>query len=59
MDRHSTFIGLYNQLSDHLITLTGSNEFERFYHLIDMAADKNAAVRLHAQRSRNMAIFAM
>ncbi len=57
VDRHATFIGLYNQLSDHLITLTGSNEFERFYHLIDMAADKNAAVRLHAQQLKKYGDF--
>lgn len=57
MDRHSTFIGLYNQLADHLITLTGSNEFERFYHLIDMAAEKNAAVRMHAQQLKKYGDF--
>lgn len=57
MDRHSTFIGLYNQLADHLITLTGSNEFERFYRLIDMAAEKNAAVRLHAQQLKKYGDF--
>ncbi len=57
MDRHSTFIGLYNQLADHLITLTGSNQFERFYHLIDMAAEKNAAVKLHAQQLKKYGDF--
>lgn len=57
MDRHSTFIGLYNQLADHLITLTGANEFERFYHLIDMAAEKNAAVKLHAQQLKKYGDF--
>lgn len=57
MDRHSTFIGLYNQLADHLIALTGSNEFERFYHLIDMAAEKNAAVKLHAQQLKKYGDF--
>jgi CBS domain-containing protein len=57
MDRHSTFIGLYNQLADHLITLTGSNEFERFYHLIDLAAEKNAAVKLHAQQLKKYGDF--
>ncbi len=57
MDRHATFIGLYNQLSDHLITLTGSNEFERFYRLIDMAAEKNAAVKLHAQQLKKYGDF--
>ncbi|MGH2507228.1 MAG: hypothetical protein ACRDHZ_07445 [Ktedonobacteraceae bacterium] len=57
MDRHATFIGLYNQLSDHLITLTGSNEFERFYRLIDMAAEKSAAVKLHAQQLKKYGDF--
>lgn len=57
MDRHSTFIGLYNQLADHLITLTGSNEFERFYRLIDMAAERNAAVKLHAQQLKKYGDF--
>jgi CBS domain-containing protein len=57
VDRHATFIGLYNQLSDHLITLTGSNEFERFYRLIDMAAEKNAAVKLHAQQLKKYGDF--
>jgi CBS domain-containing protein len=57
VDRHSTFIGLYNQLSDHLITLTGSNEFERFYRLIDMAAERNAAVKLHAQQLKKYGDF--
>lgn len=57
MDRHTTFIALYNQLADHLISLTGSNEFERFYHLIDMAAEKNAAVKLHAQQLKKYGDF--
>lgn len=57
MDRHATFIGLYNQLADHLITLTGSNEFERFYRLIDMAAEKSAAVKLHAQQLKKYGDF--
>src|SRR6266568_937858 len=57
VDRHSTFIGLYNQLADHLITITGANEFERFYHLIDMAAEKNAAVKLHAQQLKKYGDF--
>lgn len=57
MDRHSTFIGLYNQLADHLIAITSSNEFERFYRLIDMAAEKNAAVRLHAQQLKKYGDF--
>lgn len=56
-NRHATFIGLYNQLADHLITLTGSNEFERFYHLIDMAAEKNAAVKMHAQQLKKYGDF--
>lgn len=57
MDRHSTFIGLYNQLSDHLITLTGSNEFERFYRLVDMAAEKNTAIKMHAQQLKKYGDF--
>lgn len=57
MDRHTTFIALYNQLADHLISLTGSNEFERFYRLIDMAAEKNAAVKLHAQQLKKYGDF--
>ena len=57
MDRHSSFIELYNQLADHLIKLTGSNEFERFYHLIDMAAEKNTAVKLHAQQLKKYGDF--
>ena len=57
MDRHSTFINLYNQLSDHLIALTGSNEFERFYRLIDIAAEKNTAVKLHAQQLKKYGDF--
>lgn len=57
MDRHATFIGLYNQLADYLIKLTGSNEFERFYHLIDMAAERNTAVKLHAQQLKKYGDF--
>lgn len=57
MDRHSTFINLYNQLADHLIILTDSHEFERFYHLIDMAAEKNAAVKQHAQQLKKYGDF--
>lgn len=57
MDRHATFIGLYNQLADHLIELTGANEFERFYRLIDMAAEKNAAVKHHAQQLKKYGDF--
>jgi len=57
MDRHTAFINLYNQLADHLIKLTGSNEFERFYHLIDLAAEKNAAVKLHAQQLKKYGDF--
>jgi CBS domain-containing protein len=57
MDRHATFIGLYNQLADHLIKLTGSNEFERFYRLIDMAAERNTAVKLHAQQLKKYGDF--
>jgi CBS domain-containing protein len=57
MDKHSTFIDLYNQISDHLIKLTASNEFERFYHLIDLAAEKNTAVKLHAQQLKKYGDF--
>jgi hypothetical protein len=57
VDRHTTFIGLYNQLADHLIKLTGSNEFERFYHLIDMASEKSTAVKLHAQQLKKYGDF--
>ncbi|HEY0755324.1 MAG TPA: hypothetical protein VGD98_15300 [Ktedonobacteraceae bacterium] len=57
MDTHSTFIELYNQLADYLIKLTSSNEFERFYHLIDMAAEKNSAVKLHAQQLKKYGDF--
>lgn len=57
MDRHATFIEIYNQISDHLIKLTGSNEFERFYRLIDMAAEKNTAVKLHAQQLKKYGDF--
>lgn len=57
MDRHATFIGLYNQLADHLSAITGTNEFERFYRLIDLAAEKNAAVRLHAQQLKKYGDF--
>src|SRR5215469_296735 len=57
MDRHATFIGLYNQISDHLIKLTGSNELERFYRLIDRAAEKNTAVKMHAQQLKKYGDF--
>ncbi len=48
MDRAQKFIELYNQLSERLTAITGINRYETFSRLIELAAQKDAAIKYEA-----------
>lgn len=55
MSRADEFIQFYNQISDFLREMTGSDKGAHFADLISRAARKNAAVRTEALRLRDYA----
>lgn len=48
MDRTDNFILMFNQISDHLSQLANIDRHEPFYHVVDLAAQKNPAVQREA-----------
>jgi hypothetical protein len=52
MRRADRFIELHNQLSAHLIEITGERHSPPFYRLVDQAANRSDTVRREAARLR-------
>src|SRR5579859_1601047 len=57
MERYTIFLKLYNELADFLTAFADSDEYERFYRLVELASEKSSVVKLHAQELKKYGDF--